>query len=387
MNCIQRELSHYDYILVLAAEEVPESIGGVHTQSSPAPSAGEQALQPQQLETEQFQQLDPIRKNRALRAQVGPRAVDYVQRLHRNLGHPGWEVLRRMLREIQATDNVLLAAKFYTCPLGCARKPPKQNPPASGLKCTEFNDRILVDSHWISCEDSVVKERVPAPGTPAARRREKDKKEKRPTGRQCVLTIIDHATWYCAIRVLQSEKAKEFTKGIERSWIKHFGVPRVLRIDEAKGWSSEHVRDWEIQRGITLEVLELYMAQSDDHSLSSLKEAALYVPHSINQLSFHNFTKASPQQWVLGKSMNYLHGPSGEFFNPAQEAIDEPLAFAAVQARRAEAAKAFIHADSDAKLRRAFNQKFSEMQEELVIGQQVWFWRKNLTQTSSNCRD
>ena len=36
VNCIQRELSHYDYIL--AAEEVPESIGGVNTQSSPAPA-------------------------------------------------------------------------------------------------------------------------------------------------------------------------------------------------------------------------------------------------------------------------------------------------------------------------------------------------------------
>ena len=118
-------------------------------------------------------QLDPIRKNRALRAQIGPRAIDYVQRLHRNLGHPGWEVLRRMFREIQATDNVLLAAKF-TCPLCYARKP------ASALKCTEFNDRILVDNRWTSREDNVVKERVLAPGTPAARRREKDKKEKRP---------------------------------------------------------------------------------------------------------------------------------------------------------------------------------------------------------------
>ena len=350
------------------------------------------------LESDEFQALDPVRRNRVLRAQVGPRAVEYVQRLHKNLGHPGWEVLHRMLREVQATENVLQAAKFYTCPLCYARKPPKQSPPASGLKCTEFNDRILVDSHWISCEDSMVKERVPAPGTPAARRREKDKKEKRPTGRQCVLTIIDHATRYCSIRILQSEKAEEFTKGLERAWVKHFGVPKVLRIDEAKGWSSTHVREWAAQRGITLEVqpaenhtwlgvverkhqvvrraLELYMDQCGSHNLSALKEAALYVPHSINQLSFHRgFT---PQQWVLGKSMTYVHGLSGEIFNPAQEAIDEQGAFAAVQARRAQAAKAFISADSDAKLRRAFNQKFSEMQEELVIGQRVWYWRKNL---------
>ena len=212
-----------------------------------------------------------------------------------------------------------------------------------------------------------------------------------------MLTIIDHATRYCAVRILQSERADEFTKGLERAWVKHFGVPKILRIDEAKGWSSQHVREWATQRGVTLEVqpaenhswlgvverkhqvvrraLELFMDQCDSHDLKSLKKAALYVPHSINQLSFHRgFT---PQQWVLGKSMTYVHGLSGEFFNPAQEAIDEQGNFAQIQARRTEAAKAFIAADSDAKLRRAFTQKFAEMQEELVIGQKVWYWRKH----------
>ena len=303
-----------------------------------------------------------------------------------------------MLREVQATENVLKAAKYYTCPLCYARKPPKQNPPASGLKCTEFNQRILVDSHWIACEDSIVKKREPAPGTPAAKRKEKDVKEKRPTGRQCVLTVVDHATRYVAIRILKNEKAEEFTKGLERCWLKHFGTPQILRIDEAKGWSSNHVREWATQRGISLEVqpaenhswlgvverkhqvvrraLELYMDQCEKHDLVALKEAARYVPHSINQLSFHK--GLTPQQWVVGKSMTHVHGLSGEIFNPAQEAIDEQGAFAIIQQRRINAAKAFIAADSDAKLRRAFNQKFAEMQEDLAIGQRVWYWRKNL---------
>ena len=59
------------------------------------------------------------------------------------------------------------------------------------------------------------------PGTPAAKKKEKkkEKEKKEPTGRQCVLTIVDHATRFCAIRILKSEKA-EFTKGLERSWVK-----------------------------------------------------------------------------------------------------------------------------------------------------------------------
>ena len=338
---------------------------------------------------------DPISSNKALRKRVGGRAVDYVQRLHKNLGHPSSNVLHRMLNEVQATQNVLDAAKGYICPTCYARKPPFQTPPASALKCTEFNDRVLVDSHWILCEESMVKQPEPAPGTPAHKKKEKLKAEKVYTGRQCVLTIIDHATRYCAVRILRSEKAEEFTKGLERAWFKHFGLPKVLRIDEAKGWSSKHVREWAASRGIEIEVqpaeshswlsvverkhqvvrraLELYQDDIGRHDLAALKEAAVYVPHSINQLSFHR--GFSPQQWVLGKTMNYAFGLSGEVFNPGQDSLDDQGAFAQVQQRRVAAAQAFIKADSDAKLRRAFTQKFVENKEELAIGQRCWYWR------------
>ena len=231
VNAIIAELESDDVFAVedipSAQQEIADYMAGCRSGVQQVVGGGETAPAEETrgavaLESEEFESLDPVRRNRILRSQVGPRAVEYVQRLHKNLGHPGWEVLHRMLKEIQATDNVLQAAKFYTCPLCYARKPPKANPPASGLKCTEFNERILVDSHWIACEESMVRERVPAPGTPADRRREKDKKEKRPTGRQCVLTIIDidHATRYCAVRILQSERADEFTKGLERAWVK-----------------------------------------------------------------------------------------------------------------------------------------------------------------------
>ena len=197
------------------------------------------------------------------------------------------------------------------------------------------------------------------------------------------------------MRILKSERADEFTKGLERAWIKHFGLPRLLRIDEAKGWASKHVREWAASRGIELEVqpaenhswlsvverkhqvvrraLELYQDDIGRHDVAALKEACIYVPHSINQLSFHR--GFSPQQWVLGKAMNYTHGLSGEIFNPGQEALDDQGAFANVQQKRVNAAQAFIRADSDAKLRRAFTQKFVENRDEVVVGQRCWYWR------------
>jgi hypothetical protein len=61
-------------------------------------------------------------------------------------------------------------------------------------------------------------------------------------------------TRYCAVRILKGETAEEFTKGIEQMWFKHFGIPKHLRIDEAKGWTSKHVRECAASRAINLEV-------------------------------------------------------------------------------------------------------------------------------------
>ena len=196
-----------------------------------------------------------------------------------------------MLEEVQATDDVMTAAKHYTCPTCYARKRPAQAPPSAGIKTIEFNERIQVDSHWIQCEDSAVAQREPAPGTPAATR-----KKREISGRQCVLTIVDHAMRFCAIRTLKGETAEEFTKGIERMWFKHFGVPKCIRIDEAKGWTSKRVREWASSRAITLEVqpaeqhtwlgvvepkhqvirraLELYKDDLGRHDLNAFKEPA-----------------------------------------------------------------------------------------------------------------
>ena len=111
-------------------------------------------------------------------------------------------------------------------------------------------------------------------------------------------------------------------------------------------------------------------------------EAATYVPHAVNQLSFRK--GVSPQQGVLGKAMNHVRGLSGETFNPGQEALDEQSVFAEIQSKRTAAAKAFISADSDTKLRRDFNQKFQEQKEDLVVGQQCWYWRNASRHTSQS---
>lgn len=85
---------------------------------------------------------NPLTKNKALKAEVGSQVFSYVARLHKNLGHPSPEVLQRMLTEVQATSDVLKAAKEYICPKCHERKPPAGVPPASGLTARTFGDRL-----------------------------------------------------------------------------------------------------------------------------------------------------------------------------------------------------------------------------------------------------
>ena len=206
-----------------------------------------------------------ISSNRSLRKECGSRAVDYVGRLHKNLGHPSAATLLRMLGRIQATDDVIKAAKGYMCKHCYHRAKPSQVLPSAGISSRSFNNRFVVDSAWIQLG--------------------KD--------RQCILTR------YTTVRILNSEKAPEFVKGLERSWIRHFGVPKCLRVDSAKGWEAKAVRDWCADKGNILEValteahnwlgvverkhqvivrrsLELYMDELGGARLSALKEACIY---------------------------------------------------------------------------------------------------------------
>ncbi|CAK8988155.1 unnamed protein product, partial [Durusdinium trenchii] len=75
-------------------------------------------------------EVDSVTSNAQLRTQVGKAAMNYVVRLHKNLGHPGTDVLCRMREEVQATDNVMTAAKRYVCPECYIRQGPAGVPPA-----------------------------------------------------------------------------------------------------------------------------------------------------------------------------------------------------------------------------------------------------------------
>ncbi|CAJ1358550.1 unnamed protein product [Effrenium voratum] len=292
---------------------------------------------------------ESIKKNRRLRAEVGTASLQLREAATQDLGHPAPDVLCQMLNEVQATNTVLKAAKNYLCPSCVARTKPGGAPPASGLTAKEFNDRIVVDSAWINTD----------------------------TGRKCVLTILDQATRYVAVRILKAGRAEELIKGI------------------AKGWASRMLRGWASDKNIALEIapaeahnwlgaverkhqvirraLELFMEDANNKTEKGLLQASIYVPGQVNAMSM---TRGfAPTQWVIGRSPNQVQSVTGDLFTPTVDALDAAGEFANVQKKRLAAQTAFIRADSDAKLRRAMNQNYRQIKDTVVVGQVV-YWRE-----------
>ena len=200
---VNDEADDYDYDEVLAADDGSEQVAQDEAQG------GQESAEVANSNGDHDHDHDPIKVNNDLRKKHGRQAVNYIARLHRSLGHPSAEMLR-VLEEVQATDNVKAAARGYMCGICASRRKPGSVPPAAGRTARRFGDRLCADSAWIETT----------------------------SGRKCLLTLMDQATRYIAVRLLHSEQGTDFIKGVERAWIKQFGCLKYLRVDEAKGWAS-----------------------------------------------------------------------------------------------------------------------------------------------------
>eukprot|EP00959_Pyramimonas_sp_CCMP1952_P386009 8089763-Pyramimonas_sp.AAC.1 len=65
-----------------------------------------------------------------LKSEFGQNVFGYVERLHKNLGHPSTEVFVRMLTAASAREEVIACAKHYKC-ASCAERNRASQPPKS----------------------------------------------------------------------------------------------------------------------------------------------------------------------------------------------------------------------------------------------------------------
>ena len=136
---------------------------------------------------EKESEINAIKSNKELKLRVGARLCGPTSQEHGPSFGRNLKV--KMLTEVQATENVLEAARKYVCRSCYHRAKPFQVPLSGGISSTTFGNRLVVDSSWIQLGPD----------------------------RQCILTMVDEATRYLTVRILASEKSTNFLKGIERS--------------------------------------------------------------------------------------------------------------------------------------------------------------------------
>ena len=185
-----------------------------------------------------------------------------------------------------------------------------------------------------------------------------------------------------ALRILKSETSKDLLKGLERAWTKHYGVPEIIRIDEAKGWSAALVRDWCSDHGVELEIAPAHppttFLGAVERRHQVVRRALELFMEDQNDRSRQSTVKGfSPAQWVLGKTPASALGLTADMFDPAMpDGEDSASLFAANQNKRTAAQIAFLKADSDLHLRRVMNQNFRENPAATPqVGQKVFYWR------------
>ena len=306
-------------------------------------------------------------------------AARTIQRLHRNLGHPTNLELHKLLASKQASEALLAAAKEHKCELCALFQAPKQASKSGVRHGDTFNERVQADTVWIHLPPADLQDKK-AKGTPVP-----------------VLSIIDTTTKFMSARVVPSEMAVDLVIGLERGWLKHFGPPGILQVDDHRSWSSDYVKSWCDDNGIQMDIspgqahtrlgiverrhrvlrraIDIYLM---DHvkkhgrcDREALTTALCYVVPQINNQP--NIKGFSATQWAMGLNPRVPGVLMDSDLTVAQ--LNPSLAMEEKLRNQQRAAHAVIEADNDVRLRRALLRQHQANQFVYEVGQQVFYWR------------
>ena len=169
---------------------------------------------------------------------------------------------------------------------------------------------------------------------------------------------------YTVATLLYGERGEHLIHGLERAWIRHFGLPQCLCTDEGRGGVGDEMNAWTTQHAVehivapaeshrlalverrhtTLRrAIEIYLDDMKVSGSKGIRKALTYVVPQLNDtLSIAGFT---PSQWLLGKILRLPGGLSNDGLSPAQ--LGDHNQFEQLLRQRAAAKKALISASSD----------------------------------------
>ena len=287
------------------------------------------------------------------------KALSVVEKLHRQLGHPGRDRLVHAVKQAGLCDEVIQCAKSYkcsTCQNFQAKKLPK---PASLAQTTSFNEMLEMDTFHVKWDD-----------------------------KRCrVLAIIDLFSRYEMNRVIDAETEKEELKVLD-DWIHAFGCPARIRTDASGAHMSEqflsymddhnikltlvpkeaHHRMGTVERLHAVRRLQLLKMKQENPKLQ-LELAAPLACSLRNKLrSIHG---VSPSQIVFGRD----HRDTGLADEPLTNRADGTPDHQQLQKLRLSAATSFYEANHSQTLRKALLSKSRGEDQIFYPGDWVYYWR------------
>ena len=292
----------------------------------------------------------------------GRKAWQIVNKLHRQLGHPGREKLIHALKGAKFPEEVIQCARKFTCEICQSEAPKKLAHPASLDEASYFNEVIEMDTFHLKWGDEKVK----------------------------ILAIIDLFTKYEVNAVLPRETEAAELKIIEDLWFHPFGFPIKLKTDASGAHMSQnfidamdgykiklvlipkeaHYRLGTIERLYAVRRLQLLKMRKEMPDIK-LDTAIRVACDQRNRLrTVHG---SSPAEMVFGRAPNAVSGLLDE---PQDLRPELPVAVQEHVTLRVAAAKAFHSANHDALLRRSLLARPRAEHEPLSLGSWVFYWRQ-----------
>lgn len=301
-------------------------------------------------------------------------------KLHKNLGHPDPKLFATVLRDQQWDSSIIDASLDMQCPTCLESQGPKLARPAHLNEPREFNELVIMDGvDWTSQE-----------------------------GRQFhFYHILDVGTNFHIAFVTDNKTSSQVIEHMRSHWLQWAGPPQMLLTDSAGEFCSDEFSrylqshdiktsivpaesHWQMGRGerhggILQRMLDKYQIDHPICSDQDLKEALVHCTAAKNSLSRHK--GYSPEILVLGKSRHQPSCNTNEACGPSMwidtSDIDqhdkEQEEFVQNLGKREHARKAFITADHDQKLRRAWLRRSRPTRDGYQPGDWVMYWRQNKT--------
>ena len=301
----------------------------------------------------------------------------WLSKVHQNLGHPSAHKLKIVLKDQQCPPSLIEAIDDYHCSVCHESQRPRHARPSATCSVKDFNESVGCDGiQWTAKNGN----------------------------QYYFFHFIDAATNFHSAHHTYQTDSNGALESFQRAWLHWAGPCDELVVDGASSFCAEKFAEqtqslnvkvrvvaaqahWQLGKverhgEILQEMLHRYDTEHNIKTSHDFNIALTHCCNAKNALSRHQ--GYTPEILVLGKSRKLPGAVSQDIQDASQYLADsettEGINFRANLAKRECARRAFIAADNDDRLRRAFLRRHRPHRGQWTKGETVMFWRNGLGQ-------